>query len=112
MRISVPALAVPADAPAWAKAFASVINSIAGTIVASLLRVSTSEIVEADSPTVADAPFRIPHKLGVKPTFVSGVASSAALVYWNDDDRAEWSESSVSVRCETASTHVVVRIEA
>lgn len=84
-----------------------------GALEAIFRRTLRSEVIEMDSPATAGVPFIVPHNLGQTPKWVGSLAAASdASVYATDEDRREWGQSSVKVRCPVANTRLLIRVDA
>jgi hypothetical protein len=107
--ISLPQIAVPSDAPAWARVLASLLTSTFRIIGSSIRSV---EYWEGTASTTADAPFIVRHNLGTRPRFMSGMVVTNGNVYVGATDLQEWNRSQIKVRCDVAGAKVIIRMEA
>lgn len=89
-----------------------VLNDHFAQLQARLRRVQESDIIEMDAPAVSDAPFIVPHKLGVVPKAISWIAQGLALVYYTNADRQEWNSRQVKLRANVSGVHVIIEVKA
>ena len=109
--IQIPSVAVSGDAPPWARVLASAINNCFAIVSAYVQRLWTSEVVEVDSPTVADEPFIVTHNLGRTPKFAACLPAADGTLKATADDLREWTRDRIKVRFSTASTRLRIRID-
>lgn len=74
--------------------------------------VPRADFVEATSPGTVDVPFRVSHSLNEEPRFVSAITESGtAIVYADANDKLEWTETYVKIRCSVANLRMIVKVE-
>lgn len=109
--MKLPAITVASEAPAWARNLAALISDCVAVIGKEFQRVTTSEIVEIDSPATADEPFIVTHNLGRTPKFAACLPAADGTLKATADDLREWTKDRIKVRFSTANTKLRIRID-
>lgn len=89
----------------------AVINDTLGNLQGRMLRVSECDFRTIVAPTTANTPFIVPHSLMGMPVFATALTDVDARIYATADDRREWSNTQIKIRCTSADSTLVVKVE-